>query len=162
MMPTLMPIIKEMCKEFISSFFKQENKEKSPKLTHDGTWKESEEEITCVVKEIFGVLKDIWNNPAFSFEHAKSLNEGTYQSTIILLALRAVLKNLPINNSSYITTSEKQSVASADRKGEGHMGRRPDIMLIIKYLEMTFELMYVECSRLFCSPQKKTDNEIKL
>ena len=42
------------------------------------------------------------------------------------------------------------------------MGRRPDIMLIIKYLEITFELMYVEYSHLFCSSQKKTDDKIKL
>ena len=42
------------------------------------------------------------------------------------------------------------------------MGRRPDIMLTVRYLDVIFELMYVECSRLVCSPQKKIDDEVKL
>ncbi|CAG8485916.1 3320_t:CDS:2 [Paraglomus occultum] len=59
-------------------------------------------------------------------------------------------------------TSERQSIASADRKGKGQMGRRPDIMFVLKYLEVFFELLYVECSRLYCTQQKKVDNEVKL
>ena len=64
--------------------------------------------------------------------------------------------------SSFISTSERQSIASADRKGKGQMGRRPDIMFVLKYLEVFFELLYVKCSRLYCTQQKKKDDEIKL
>ena len=36
-------------------------------------------------------------------------------------------------------------------------------MFVGKYWEKIFELMYIECSRLICnSPQKKTDDEVKL
>ncbi|CAG8500674.1 1010_t:CDS:2 [Ambispora leptoticha] len=58
--------------------------------------------------------------------------------------------------------SEKQSITSANRKGEGYMRKHLDIMLVVKYLEMVFELMYVEYSHLISSSQKKTDDKIKL
>ncbi|CAG8651862.1 13654_t:CDS:2, partial [Ambispora leptoticha] len=64
--------------------------------------------------------------------------------------------------SSFISTSERQSIASADRKGKEQMGRQPDIMFVLKYLEVFFELLYVECSRLYCTQQKKKNDEIKL
>ncbi|CAG8650832.1 5643_t:CDS:2, partial [Acaulospora morrowiae] len=41
-------------------------------------------------------------------------------------------------------------------------GRQPDIMFVLKYLEVFFELLYVECSRLYCTQQKKKNDEIKL
>ncbi|CAG8664106.1 8069_t:CDS:2, partial [Diversispora eburnea] len=40
---------------------------------------------------------------------AKTLNEGTYQSTVIVLTIRAVLKNLPLGPLSFISTSERQN-----------------------------------------------------
>ncbi|CAG8608630.1 11834_t:CDS:2, partial [Diversispora eburnea] len=92
--------------------------------------KESEESIVNVTKEILSVLKDIWNNFTFSSEFAKTLSEGTYQLTIILPAIRASLKNLPIGDSFFISTSEKQSVASANRKGDGFMGRLFGLLII--------------------------------
>ena len=162
MTPTPIPMVQEICREFVLDFKRREIETKSAKLIHDGAWKESKEDIKCVVKEILNVLKDIWNNSAFDPELAKTLNEGTYQSTVIVPVIRASLKNLPVGDAFFISTSEKQSIASANRKGEGYMGRRPDIMLVVKYLETVFELMYVECSRLISSPQKKTDDEIKL
>ncbi|CAJ0858965.1 8194_t:CDS:2 [Entrophospora sp. SA101] len=91
--------------------------------------------IAHVVKEILNVLKDVWNNPAFNSNLARSLNEGTYQSTVI-----AVLKNLPTENSFFVSTSEKQSIASVNRKG-GNKGRHPDIMFLGNYLETIFELI---------------------
>lgn len=47
------------------------------------------------------------------------------------------------------------------------LGKSPKKLLcvvkkILSVLETTFELLYVECSRLFCSSQKKADDEIKL
>ncbi|KAG9287403.1 hypothetical protein G9A89_023775 [Geosiphon pyriformis] len=162
MIPTSLSMVEEKCGRFVLGFKRHETKTKPAKLIHDGAWKESKEDIECVVDEILNVLKDIWNNSAFSPEFAETLNEGTYQSTVIVSVIRAALKNLPFGDSLFISTSEKQSIASADRKGEGHTGRRPDIMLEVKYLETVFELMYVECSRLTCTSQKKTDDEIKL
>ena len=91
-----------MCSEFVTDFNKLEDGPIYTKLVHDGTWKESEESITNVTKEILSVLKDIWNNSAFSSEFAKTLSEGTYQLTIILPTIRASLKNLPIGDSFFI------------------------------------------------------------
>ena len=151
-----------MCEEFVSNFISRGYQNTPPeKLIHNGTWKESEEKISDIAKELFSLLEDIWNNPIFSSELAKSLNEGTYQSTVILLSIQVVLKNLPFRLSSFISTSERHSIASADRKGKGQ-GRRPDIMFVLKYLEVFFELLYVECSRLYCTRRKKKDDEIKL
>ena len=59
---------------------------------------------------------------ALDFEVSKSLNEGTYQSTVIVPAIRVVLRNFSFRTSSFITTSERQSIASADRKGDGQWG----------------------------------------
>ncbi|PKC07215.1 hypothetical protein RhiirA5_418502 [Rhizophagus irregularis] len=42
---------------------------------------------SCIIKEIFNVLKDIWNNSAFNSEAAGTLNEGIYQSTVIVSAI---------------------------------------------------------------------------
>ncbi|CAG8747829.1 27085_t:CDS:2, partial [Gigaspora margarita] len=81
--PELMPRVKEMCEEVVSSFVIREYQNIPPeKLTHDGTWKESEKEIASVVRGLFTLLEEIWINPAFNSELAKSLNEGTYQSTV--------------------------------------------------------------------------------
>ncbi|RHZ81018.1 hypothetical protein Glove_128g5 [Diversispora epigaea] len=108
-----------------------------------------DEKLSDTVKEIFALLKDIWINPAFNSDLAKSLNEGTYQSTVIFLSIWAILKNLPFGLSSFISTSERQSIASADRKGK--IGRKPDIMYVVKYLNVFFEIMYLKCSRLHCT-----------
>ena len=162
MTPKPFTIIQEMCSEFVTDFNKLEDEPIYTKLVHNGIWKESVESITNVTKEILSVLKDIWNNSAFSSEFAKTLSEGTYQSTIILPTIRASLKNLPIGDSFFISTLEKQSVASANRKGDGFLGRRPDIMFVAKYRETIFELMYIECSRLICTSQKKIDDDVKL
>ncbi|CAI2180557.1 15997_t:CDS:2, partial [Funneliformis geosporum] len=103
MTPAPMTIVKEMCENFITSFIDHNIQNTIPdKLIHDGSWKESEEKIADVIKEVLILLEDIWINPAFNSELAKSLNEGTYQSTVILLSIRATLKNLPFRLSSFI------------------------------------------------------------
>ncbi|RHZ80849.1 hypothetical protein Glove_131g97 [Diversispora epigaea] len=99
--------------------------------THSYT-KKSEEKISCVVSEILGTLEDIWNNPALTSEMAKTLNEGTYQFTVIVLTIRAVLKNLPLGPLSFISTSERQSIASADRRGTGRPGDTLHLNVLIK------------------------------
>ncbi|RGB29797.1 hypothetical protein C1646_766151 [Rhizophagus diaphanus] len=65
--------------------------------------------------------------------------------------------SLPLGRSSYVSSS-----ASADRKGEGQTERWPDIIFVMKHNGKKYELIYVESSRLFCTPQKEKDNEIKL
>ena len=72
------------------------------------------------------------------------------------------MKDLPLEKSTFVSSSEKQSSASADRRGEGRSGRRPDIMFIMKHGVKKYELLYTECSRLSCTPQKKKDDEVKL
>ncbi|KAF0429819.1 hypothetical protein F8M41_005623 [Gigaspora margarita] len=162
MKPTLPSSVKDKCREFVSSFSHEDYSEFLEKLTHDGSWKECEEKILCVVNEIFSIMKDVWNNQALNFEVAGMLNEGTYQSTVIVPFILAVLKNLPFGLPSFISTSERESIASAGRKGDCQMGRWPDVMFTVKYLDVFFEIMYVECSRLVCTQQKKVDDDIKL
>src|SRR3954470_9792438 len=61
-----------------------------------------------------------------------------------------------------ILCAERQSSVSVDRKGEGKTERRPDIMFVMKHDRKKYELIYVESSRLSCTPQKEKDDEIKL
>ncbi|CAG8727915.1 20161_t:CDS:2, partial [Racocetra persica] len=159
--PVLSLSVKNKCNEFLSSFSNHNYSGFPEKLVHDQTWKEFEEKILSVVNENFNTMKDIWNNSALNFEVAGTLNEGTYQSTIIVPFIRAVLKDLPFR-SSFISTSERESAASVDRKGNGQAGRCSDIMFMVKHLDMLFEIMYVECSRLVCTPQKTIDDDVKL
>ncbi|CAG8517804.1 8229_t:CDS:2 [Ambispora leptoticha] len=117
MKSTLIPKIEEICEKFISNFINRNYQNIPPeKLIHDRTWKESEEKILDIAKDLFSLLENIWINPIFSSELAKSLNKGTYQLTVILLSIQMVLKNLPFRLSSFISTSEQQSIASADKK----------------------------------------------
>ncbi|CAG8658650.1 1098_t:CDS:2, partial [Paraglomus occultum] len=91
MKPILIPKVKEMCEEFVSNVISHGYQNAPPeKLIHNGIWKESDEKISDIAKELFSLLEDIWNNPIFSSELAKSLNEGTYQLTIILLSIQNV------------------------------------------------------------------------
>ncbi|CAJ0827499.1 4704_t:CDS:2 [Entrophospora sp. SA101] len=107
MKPDSIPKIRKMCKEFISSFVNRTYQDIVPeKLIHNGSWKESEEKLSNIVKEAFVVLEDIWINPVFNYDLAKSLNEGTYQSTVVFLSIRAILKNLPFRLSSFIISDE--------------------------------------------------------
>uniref|UniRef100_U9T644 Uncharacterized protein n=1 Tax=Rhizophagus irregularis (strain DAOM 181602 / DAOM 197198 / MUCL 43194) TaxID=747089 RepID=U9T644_RHIID len=150
MVPSSLPqIIWEKCDEFVVNFAESNISVLPQKLSHNGEWKESDEELAD-------------NNPAFSSEFAKSQNEGTYVTNVIVPAIRATLKGLPLGRSSYVSSAERQSSASADRKGEGRTGRRPDIMFVMKHDGKKYELIYVESSRLSCIPQKEKDDEIKL
>ncbi|RGB22691.1 hypothetical protein C1646_775680 [Rhizophagus diaphanus] len=75
------------------------------KLLHNGTWKESDEELADVT------------------------------SRILIPAIWATLKGLPLGRSSYVSSAERQSSASADRKGKERAGRQPDIMFVMKHSE---------------------------
>src|SRR6266498_3994063 len=102
-----MMIVKEMCENFITSFINHNIQNTIlDKLIHNRSRKESKEKIADIIKEVLILLEDIWINPAFNSELVKSLNKGTYQSTVILLSIQVTLKNLPFRLSSFISTSE--------------------------------------------------------
>ncbi|CAG8759221.1 20973_t:CDS:2, partial [Gigaspora rosea] len=86
--------------------------------------------------------------------------EGTYVSNVIVPLIRTTLFDNPFR--VFISTSEHQSVASADKKGDEKTGRRPDIMFVCMEDGKFYELMYSECSRITCTKQKEDDDDIKL
>ena len=60
MTPAPMMIVKEMCKNFITSFIDHNIQNTiSDKLIHDRSWKESEEKIMDVIKKVLILLEDI-------------------------------------------------------------------------------------------------------
>ena len=89
-------------------------------------------------------------------------NEATYVINVIIPTVQSTLKNLLFRKTAFISTSEWQSLTSADRKGDGQMGRRPDMMFEFKYNGKVYELMFVECSRLSCTKRKELDDMVKL
>jgi hypothetical protein len=72
----------------------------------------------------------------------------------------SVLGMLILNNHCFLFRAERQSAASADRKGG--RGKRPDIMFLVKKQEKLYELIFVECSRLVCPDSKKVEDKAKL
>src|SRR4051812_42852404 len=86
------------------------------------------------------IRSDSWNNLAFGTNFVDSLNEGTYVTNVIVPAFRATLKNLPLGKTTFVSSSELQSSASADRKGNGRSGRRPDVMFVMKHNGKNYEL----------------------
>jgi hypothetical protein len=75
------------------------------------------------------------------------------------------LSDLP-NGAICLSTAERQSVASKARRNLGiigeRMGKKPDIMGLLKQDEKIIELLYTESSRIVCSNLKKSDDEVKL
>ena len=92
-------------------------------------------------------------------------SEGMYVADVIIPLLRASLSGLP-NGSICLSTAERQSLASKARRNLGineeRMGKKPDIMGLLKQDEKIIELMYTESSRIICSKSKKADDDIKL
>ena len=58
------------------------------KLSHNGEWKESDEELADVTSRILSSLNDLWNNSAFNFKFTKSQNENTYVINVIVPVIR--------------------------------------------------------------------------
>ncbi|RHZ76462.1 hypothetical protein Glove_197g107 [Diversispora epigaea] len=148
MKPTLVSRIKEICEKFVANFIVRNYQNIAPeKLIYNGFWKESEEKIANIVKKIFIFLKDIWINPVFTSDFAKSLNEGTYQFSVIFLLIQTILKNLSFRLFSFISTLKYQSIASVDRKGK--IERKPDIMYMMDdeiklWYECNDDIYYVQ------------------
>ena|ERR1043165_43441 len=60
--------------------------------------------------------RDIWKNSTFSSKLIKSQSEEIYMTNVIVPMIRASLKDLLIRKSGYISTAERQSIASKDRE----------------------------------------------
>ncbi|CAG8788435.1 34064_t:CDS:2, partial [Racocetra persica] len=73
--------------------------------------------------------------------------------------LRASLENMP-NGVEFYCRAERQSLASKFQRNK--IGKKPDIMALMKYKEKINELIYVESSRIICDDTKKTEDEVKL
>ncbi|CAJ0841362.1 12703_t:CDS:2 [Entrophospora sp. SA101] len=160
--PTLPLTVQNKCSDYVANFIENRIIVPQRKLSHDGTWKESDSELANVAERILDTLNDSWNNPAFGPEFVDSLNEGTYVTNVVVPAIRATLKDLPLGKSTFVSSSERQSDASADRRGDGRSGKRPDIMFVMKHSRKNYELLYAECSRLSCTTQKEKDDQVKL
>ncbi|RHZ45684.1 hypothetical protein Glove_661g3 [Diversispora epigaea] len=162
MKPVPIPRIEDMCKRFVSNFLSENLSSLPYDLSHAKDWKESDDKLEEVTLKILETLRYVWCNPAFRSEFVGTMNEGTYVNNIIVSLINACLFNNQFGESAFITTFERQSVASADRRGDGKVGRRPDIMFISKEDDKYYELMYAECSRIICTKQKEEDDDIKL
>ncbi|CAG8635826.1 8552_t:CDS:2, partial [Paraglomus occultum] len=151
--------IERACDIFLTNYNDGSTEIPPQKLSYKN-WRESEEVLRDIAVRILDTLGGIWKHPAFSPKFAKTQSEGTYVADIIVPIIRATLKDLPIGKSAYVSTAERQSVASKDRRGE--KGKRPDIMFIAKHMDRIYELMFAECSRIICSGTKEDEDRVKL
>ncbi|RHZ69783.1 hypothetical protein Glove_278g37 [Diversispora epigaea] len=121
---------------------------------------------------ILCVLEGIWNNSAFTTSKIRGTqSEGTYVTDIIVPLLQASLEDLP-NGSIFLSTAERQSMASKACKSFGSneerpthrtpIGKKPDVMVMVKYGGKIFELAYIESSRILCTKSKREDDSVKL
>ncbi|CAH1767313.1 10577_t:CDS:2 [Entrophospora sp. SA101] len=100
----LPPLVESKCNEFVASFIENRVVDLPRMLSHNGMWKETDEELANVAMKILDTLNDSWNNPAFSHEFAVSQSEGTYVTNVIVPAIRATLNNLPLRKSTFVST----------------------------------------------------------
>ncbi|RHZ84692.1 hypothetical protein Glove_78g101 [Diversispora epigaea] len=154
------------CDEFVSSFNNLDTSQATRFFFHDRKWKESESKLVKVTNRILDTLGETWRNPAFMSSISRSeQSEGTYISDIIMPLLRSSLRDL-LNGDICLSTAERQSLASKARRNAGvveeRMGKKPDIMGLMKQDEKIIELMYLESSRILCSNSKKADDGVKL
>nr|CAG8608244.1 12493_t:CDS:2 [Entrophospora candida] len=158
--------VNDKCEDFANNFNKNVIPDELRNITHNSLWVESEIELGKRVGHILGVIGEVLNNPAFATSMARNeQSEGTYVTDVIVPLLRATLGGLP-NGSICLSTAERQSVASKTRRSLGanerRIGKKPDIMSLVGHVEKTFEIAYVECSRVVCTNSKKVDDRVKL
>ncbi|CAG8784841.1 20458_t:CDS:1, partial [Dentiscutata erythropus] len=58
------PNIVKMCDNFVENFNGDGMDILPPKFSHDGFWKENDEELAIVMAGILDVLNDVWNKIA--------------------------------------------------------------------------------------------------
>ncbi|RHZ48169.1 hypothetical protein Glove_557g24 [Diversispora epigaea] len=147
------------CNEFVINFNNFDTSLVIRNIFHNKNWKETEAELIKISGRILETLSEIWNNPAFSTNASRSeQSEGTYITDVIIPLIRSSLGDLP-NGCICLSTAERQSLA---RMSETRIGKKPDIMGLLKQNEKNIELMYIESSRIVCSNSKKDDDEVKL
>ncbi|RHZ69656.1 hypothetical protein Glove_281g9 [Diversispora epigaea] len=141
-------------------------------MTKYREWKENESKLLECTDRILNIIRGIWNNPAFATSEMRSTqSEGTYVTDIIVPLLRASLEDLP-SGAIFLSTAERQSIASKTRRSSSSneerpiqknlIGKKPDVMVMTKYRGKVFELTYVESSRVICTKSKKDDDSVKL
>ncbi|KAG9301859.1 hypothetical protein G9A89_004538 [Geosiphon pyriformis] len=157
--------VTRMCDEFVGRFNNSNTSQATRNIFHNKKWKESEHKLVETSERILGVLGETWSNPVFMSISRSEQSEGTYISDIILPLLRSSLGDLH-NGSICLSTAERQSLASKAQRNAGavreRMGKKPDIMGLLKWGDKFLELLYVESSRILCSNSKKTDDDVKL
>ncbi|RHZ47830.1 hypothetical protein Glove_566g52 [Diversispora epigaea] len=164
--------ITSKCVEFSNNFNRADVSKVLRNVVHNKEWKEKESKLIKRTNHILGVLEGVWNNPAFaSSEIRGTQSEGTYVTDIIISLLQASLEDLP-NSDIFLSTAERQSMASKARKSFGPneersthktpIGKKPDVMVMAKYGGRIFELAYVESSRILCTRSKREDDSVKL
>ncbi|CAH1766572.1 2778_t:CDS:2 [Entrophospora sp. SA101] len=105
--------------EFVENFNNTDTPNYIRNIIHNKSWKENEVELLKTTERILGVLSDIWRNPAFSTNTARSMqSEGTYITDAIMPLLRASLGDLP-NGHICLSSAERQSLASKARRNNG-------------------------------------------
>ncbi|CAG8461134.1 8587_t:CDS:2, partial [Scutellospora calospora] len=154
------------CNEFVGSFNNSVTSQATRNIFHDKTWKESDGKLLEITERILNILGEIWRNLAFESSVSRSeQSERTYISDIIMPLLRSSLGNL-LNGNICLSTAERQSIASKARRNAGvdkeRIGKKPDIMGLLKYDEKIAEFMFAECFCIVCCNSKKDDNDVKL
>jgi len=154
------------CVNFVEVFNNTKNSRSMKNIFHNKKWKESETDLVKITERILGIISEIWSNPAFMTSTSRSeQSEGTYIADVIIPLLRTSLSDL-LNGAICLSTAERQSIASKARRNLGiigeRMGKKPDIMGLLKQDEKVIELLYTESSRIVCSNSKKSDDEVKL
>src|SRR5256885_1036013 len=91
--------------------------------------------------------------------------EGTYIADVIIPLLQMSLRDL-LNGAICLNTVKCQNIASKAQRNLGiigeRMGKKPDIMGLLKQDKKIIELLYTKSSRIVCSNSKKSDDEVKL
>ncbi|GET67259.1 hypothetical protein GLOIN_2v1776328 [Rhizophagus irregularis DAOM 181602=DAOM 197198] len=154
-------LVVKKCEDFLENFEVLSTHKIVENAKHDNKWKEDDSDLLKITGRILDVLGEIWSSPIYATSTSRNKqSEGTYITDVIVPLLRASLANLP---NGYICTSiaERQSIASKIRKNKGidgeRIGKKPDIMGIMKQDTNDIELIYVESSRITCSEKKKDD-----
>ncbi|CAG8552578.1 3371_t:CDS:2, partial [Scutellospora calospora] len=149
------------CDEFVENFDRTIVSGNSNNIFHNKTWKENERDLGKRTGRILDVLSEIWCNPAFATSMSRSeQSEGTYVADVVMPLLRATLEDFPDGNLC-LSTAERQSLASKARRNP-RIGKKPDVMVLVKHEQKVDELVYVECSRVVCTNTKRDDDAVKL
>ncbi|CAG8547326.1 10163_t:CDS:2 [Diversispora eburnea] len=108
-------IIHDMCATFVENF--HDDMETIPQhLFHDNTWKESDETLANVTKNILDSLRDIWKNLAYNAEFVSAQKlDAFFQKYRIALEVQGAQHRLH-STSWYKDVKKLEDVVNRDRK----------------------------------------------